>query len=120
VKFYVRRILRIWPLYFFIVILAFLVLPNIDLFVLPGFGKDVIYSHLFLKLFLYSIFFPNLVVSWLGVVPYASHTWSIGTEEQYYLVWPVLLKYFKKHRIGLMVFVIVFYLILRFFLQSHY
>ena len=33
--FYVRRILRIWPLYFLIVILALLVLPNIPMFVLP-------------------------------------------------------------------------------------
>lgn len=119
-KFYVRRMLRIWPLYFIIIILAFLVLPNINLFILPGFGKDVIYSHLFLKLFLYAIIFPNLVLSALGIVPYASHTWSIGTEEQYYLVWPLLLNYFKKHRVGLMIFIIVIYLTLKLFLQSHY
>ncbi len=119
-KFYMRRILRIWPLYFYIIILAFLVLPNIDIFVLPNFGKDVIYSNLFLKLFLYAIFFPNLVLSLLGIVPYASHTWSIGTEEQYYLVWPVILKYFKKHRIVLMILIIVFYLVFRLFLNTHY
>ena len=119
-KFYMRRILRIWPLYFYIIILAFLVLPNIDIFVLPNFGKDVIYSNLFLKLFLYAIFFPNLVLSLLGIVPYASHTWSIGTEEQYYLVWPVILKYLKKHRIVLMILIIVFYLVFRLFLNTHY
>ncbi len=119
-KFYVRRILRIWPLYFFIIILAFLVLPNIDIFVLPNFGKDIVYSNLFAKLFLFVFFFPNLVLSLLGIVPYASQTWSIGTEEQYYLVWPVILKYFKKHRIGLMILIIAFYLIFRFFLQTHY
>lgn len=119
-KFYMRRILRIWPLYFFIIILAFLVLPNIDIFVLPNYGKDLIYSNLFLKLFLFAIFFPNLVLSLLGIVPYASHTWSIGTEEQYYLVWPVILKYFKKHRIVLMILIIVFYLVFRVFLNTHY
>lgn len=119
-KFYMRRILRIWPLYFLIIILAFLVLPNIDVFALPNYGKDVIYSNLLLKLILYAIFFPNLVLSLLGVVPYASHTWSIGTEEQYYLVWPIILKYLKKYRIGLMIFIIAFYLLFRGFLQSHY
>jgi peptidoglycan/LPS O-acetylase OafA/YrhL len=116
-KFYLRRMLRIWPLYFLIIILAFLILPNINLFTLPGCGKDVIYSNLFLKLFLYAIFFPNLVFSF---VPYASHTWSIGTEEQYYLVWPIILKYFKKHRIILMLFIIFSYLAFGSILSTHY
>lgn len=119
-KFYIRRILRIWPLYFLIIILAFLVLPHISIFTLPGFGKDVIYAELFLKLFLYVIFFPNLVLSLLGMVPYVSHTWSIGTEEQYYLVWPVILKYFKKHRLLLMLIIIAAYLAVSQILSAHY
>lgn len=112
--------LRIWPLYFLIIILAFLVFPNISLFVLPGYEKDVIYSNLLLKLFLYIIFMPNLVLTLFGIVPYASHTWSIGTEEQYYLVWPVILKHFKKYRIGLMCFIIAFYLCFKFLLSTNY
>ena len=119
-KFYIRRMLRIWPLYFFIIILAFLVLPNIELFTLPGFGKDVIYSNLLLKLFLYVIFFPNLVLSLLGAIPYASHLWSIGTEEQYYLLWPVILKHIKKYRIILMLFIIVSYLAFGQMMYSRY
>lgn len=112
--------LRIWPLYFLIIILAFFILPNIDIFTLTDYGKDVIYSNLLLKLFLYAIFFPNLVLSLLGIVPYASHTWSIGTEEQYYLVWPIILKYFKKHRIILMLIIIVFYLAFGKLLSTNY
>lgn len=119
-KFYVRRMLRIWPLYFLIIILAFFVLPNISIFTLPGFGKDVIYSNLLFKLFLYAIFFPNLALSLLGIVPYASHTWSIGTEEQYYLVWPIILKYFKKYRIILMLFIVFSYLAFGKLLSTHY
>lgn len=41
-KFYIRRILRIWPLYFLIILLAFLVLPNIGIFAFPDYGKKEI------------------------------------------------------------------------------
>jgi peptidoglycan/LPS O-acetylase OafA/YrhL len=119
-KFYIRRMLRIWPLYFLIIILAFFILPNISLFTLPGFGKEVIYSNLFLKIFLYIIFFPNLVLSLYGLVPYASHTWSIGTEEQYYLVWPIILKYFKQYRLLLMIVIIITYLSIDELLSTQY
>lgn len=118
--FYVRRILRIWPLYFLIILLAFLALPNISIFTLPGYGKEVIYKNLFVKLVLYVLFLPNLVLSLFGVVPYASHTWSIGTEEQYYLIWPVLLKYIKKYRLGLMGIILIVYSVLAMLFSSHY
>lgn len=108
--FYIRRILRIWPLYFLIVTLAFLILPNIPLFIIPEFGKDVVYQKLWLNILLFATFFPNIALSVVGKIPYASHTWSIGTEEQFYLVWPVILKYIKKNRIQLMFFIIFSYL----------
>ena len=97
-KFYIRRVLRIWPLYFMIVFLAFFILPNISFFTLPGFfnSKEALHGGFIIKLFLYLIFVPNLAVILIGIVPYASHTWSVGVEEQYYVVWPVILKYFKK------------------------
>jgi len=119
-KFYIRRILRIWPLYFLILFLAFVVLPNIGLFTFPGMGKDFIYSDLWLKILLYAFFFPNLVVAMLGIVPYASHTWSIGTEEQFYLVWPVILTYIRRFRIWLMASIVVFYLFFEKILASQY
>jgi len=119
-KFYIRRMLRIWPLYFLIIVLAFLILPNISLFTLPGHTKDMLYSNLIWKLFLFIIFFPNLCLSLFGIIPYASHTWSIGTEEQYYLVWPVILKYFKKYRIILMLLIIFCYLLFAKFLNTSY
>lgn len=116
-KFYIRRLLRIWPLYFTILILAFAVLPNIDSLILKGFSREVIYENLGFKLFLYVIFLPNLSLALLGIVPYVSHTWSIGTEEQFYLVWPVLIKYVRKRRIELMIFIILFYMIINYILK---
>jgi len=119
-KFYIRRILRIWPLYFFIIILSLFILPELDIFSTPGYPKDIIYSNFIAKLLLFGLFFPNIVLSVYGIVPYASHTWSIGTEEQYYLIWPVLLKYFKRNRLLLMISIIFIYLLLLTSLKTKY
>ncbi len=109
--FYLRRIFRIWPLYFFIVILSLAVLPHIPLFLVPGDGLDIIYRHLSTKILLFILFLPNLMPFLGGIVPYASQTWSIGTEEQFYLIWPLLMKNIKKYRIMLMIVIILGYIV---------
>jgi len=103
-KFYIRRILRIWPLYFLMLLVVFLLFPLIS--------KDPV-SYTFFKsgnvlpsLILYVFFLPNLAYQ-LGIwVPTGAHLWSIGVEEQFYLGWPVLVNYFRK-RI-LLVLVLIF------------
>lgn len=80
-KFYMRRILRIWPLYFLILIITFLVLPVIEYFNWPGYTEALSSHNLLLIFVFYVAFLPNLVLPLFGVVPYASHTWSIGAEE---------------------------------------
>jgi len=110
-NFYIRRILRIWPLYFLIITLGLLILPNIHLFDIPGYDLSKVHRNLFTKIFFYLFFLPNLVSPLLGIVPYAAHTWSIGTEEQFYLTWPILLKPIKKYRLLLMFVIISGYLI---------
>jgi peptidoglycan/LPS O-acetylase OafA/YrhL len=117
-SFYIRRILRIWPLYFFILILAFAVLPNIPVFVLPGYNAETVYLNLIFKLILFVFFLPNLVMPVFGIVPYASHLWSIGIEEQFYLAWPLVLKFIRKRRIILMLSIIFFYLLISRLLNS--
>lgn len=116
--FYIRRILRIWPLYFLILLIAFFILPNIDLFKINDISKEVIYSDLTNKLLLFLFFLPNLAIVIYGGIPYASHTWSIGTEEQFYLIWPILIKTFKRNRLKLLFFVILIYLTIKLILIS--
>lgn len=119
-KFYIRRILRIWPLYMLIIILALFVLPQLSFFTVPGFSKDFVLDNLPLKVALYFTFFANLVLSIFGLIPYASQTWSIGTEEQFYLVWPVIMKFVKKKRLLLMVSIIVLYSFVPIIINSRY
>lgn len=109
--FYMRRILRIWPLYFSIGFLALALLPQIPLFTMPGYGQDFVYRQLGTKIILFLFFLPNLMPFLGGVMPYASQTWSIGTEEQFYLIWPLLLKKITRHRIPLMLLITAGYIL---------
>ncbi len=119
-QFYMRRILRIWPLYFLVIVLALFVLPNFSFFTLPGFGKEVVLDNLTIKIILYLTFFANMVLSFFGIIPYASQTWSIGTEEQFYLIWPIIIKYIKRNRILLMILVVIVYVAINLILNSRY
>lgn len=116
--FYMRRVLRIWPLYFLILFLALAVMPYVGLVPFPSLEADAIYDRVPLMVFLFVVFLGNLVMPVMGVVPYASHLWSIGTEEQFYLVWPVLVSRVKIHRMRLMFAVIAFYLAVKAVLYS--
>ena len=53
-----------------------------------------------IKLILFLLFLPNLVFRLYPMTPFASQTWSIGVEEQFYLIWPLVISYFKKLKIS--------------------
>ena len=116
-SFYIRRALRIWPLYFLTIGLAFFVFPFVNFLVFNGYDASVIWSRLFLKLFFYCIFLPNMVMDFLGFIPYAAHSWTIGAEEQFYFVWPVLFKKIKNKSIifaGVIIVYLGIYYLLRY------
>jgi peptidoglycan/LPS O-acetylase OafA/YrhL len=92
-KFYMRRVLRIFPLYYLLVFI--------------GLGLIPIFLHL--------IHYPNtqpydtatgtalfaVFLSFVVNALYGSHflepLWSIGVEEYFYLIWAPLFKFFKRH-----------------------
>src|SRR6187402_3562068 len=67
-KYYMRRILRIWPLYYLILLLGFFILPHIGLFHLPT--TELIHTTSFLQLFLFFFFFANIGFSMYGNLSY--------------------------------------------------
>jgi peptidoglycan/LPS O-acetylase OafA/YrhL len=80
--FYMRRILRIWPLYF----VAFFGLALLNHFV-PGTGSDDWRAWL-----AFTFFAGNWYVTFHGWIAGAvDPLWSISVEEQFYIVIPVML-----------------------------
>lgn len=85
-NYFTRRILRIWPLYFSILILAFLVFP----FIARQFG-----TSLTLPNSLYYIFFIANFYT-IDHVFFLKFLWTISVEEQFYLFWGLSLRFFHK------------------------
>ncbi len=84
-NFIMRRVLRIFPLYYLFVALFFVVLPRVfpwhlELAKLPGLQAW------------YWFYVPNVRIflhgDWDAL--YAEHCWSLAIEEQFYLVWPLV------------------------------
>jgi peptidoglycan/LPS O-acetylase OafA/YrhL len=93
--FYIRRILRIWPLYFLVVALGILLAhaaPNDHLHL--HYDQNLSW-HLVVG---YLLFVSNWMYATLGPVrSICAPLWTVSIEEQFYVVWPVLVKLFK-HR----------------------
>ena len=76
-KFYLRRILRIWPLYFLIMGLSILVFNQVSALQLPQLSEQVYQSLDTTSIILILLILPNLL---LFTIPYTAPAWSIGIE----------------------------------------
>jgi peptidoglycan/LPS O-acetylase OafA/YrhL len=90
-NFYKRRILRIWPLYYWVVCLALFVFPAISFLSVPEWSAGLT-RHFQIRAALFLLFAPNVASAFMSPVPYASQAWSVGVEEQFYFLWPWLVK----------------------------
>jgi peptidoglycan/LPS O-acetylase OafA/YrhL len=102
-NFYIRRILRIWPLYYLIVVVCLFVLPNV--FDLSLLGADFYHTNFGMVSVLLLLVLPNIVRVFQPAVVGGNQLWSIGVEEQFYLAWPLLVKFAIKR---IIVFLLAF------------
>lgn len=115
--FYRKRILRIWPLYFMVVFLSLFILPHFSVFQTPTFYLKLhSFSEFAETVLLFVLFLPNLLIQ-IHVIPFAAQTWSIGTEEQFYLIWPWVINKIKNLK-WFFVILIIGYTIILYFIQS--
>jgi peptidoglycan/LPS O-acetylase OafA/YrhL len=94
-NFYIRRILRIWPLYFGYLLVALTIIYLQTPQKLPG------------TLPYYLLFAANIPNLLNATLPYLKHYWSIGAEEQFYIFWPWLIKKSKNSFKVILFFIIV-------------
>jgi peptidoglycan/LPS O-acetylase OafA/YrhL len=84
-NFYARRGLRIWPLYYVLLFYVFVLSPHIGAWARQDFDPQVNRWPYYLG------YVQNLVYPRLGSFALVV-TWSLCVEEQFYLVWPFLVR----------------------------
>ena len=118
--FYKKRIVRILPVYLTAIILGFFVVPfvasffNSDFPFSTRFDIHQIFWYLFFSGNLHMSFFsaPNLIVAIL---------WFVAAQEQFYLFWPAIIKYFSAKNIFYStIFIILGSFIFRLFFVYNY
>ncbi len=104
-KYIKRRALRIWPLYYFILLFAFLSPIIISLIGLNstsiGYNPNWLLSCLFLEN--YMVMFHND----FGNISPLPVLWSLCIEEHFYLIWGIILYFSKMEKILLWSFLII-------------
>lgn len=85
-NFYVRRIIRIWPLYFLIVLVKLLIIPVVNHFTWESIQNNLFYACTF------TVNYQLLIDDFLSAY---TILWSVCVEEHLYLVLPFFLFIFK-------------------------
>jgi peptidoglycan/LPS O-acetylase OafA/YrhL len=103
-NFYIRRILRIWPIYFLLIGLGFFVFPHIPWFEIPS-QERVLRDNFWFSFITYATMIPNFGFAYvMESIPNLGQLWSIGVEEQFYLFWPVVIYFSRNYLRTILIF----------------
>lgn len=120
-NFYLRRALRIYPIYYLMVVLCF----TFALLWGDYFNSSQSSSNILKGLLWFLLIAPNIrkVIGGspdqYGIVRVTGteHLWSIGAENQFYIIWPYLLRLMKKYIIYTLFLLFLFF---TFFYRLYY
>ncbi|MDF3025829.1 MAG: acyltransferase 3 [Fluviicola sp.] len=85
--FLIRRILRLWPLYFVIVLFGFFLFPYLP------FGIHTVHEFWRYSLFLSN--FDEIINGSRDSLNFLTATWSVSIEEQFYIGWALVIGFFQ-------------------------
>jgi len=100
-NFYIRRILRIWPLYYLVVFISILLIQQN---ILNGTSNNTA------TIFLYLFMMANVAFAFLLDIFTITPLWSVGVEEQFYLLWPHLVNKVKRPLLIFSIFIALYLL----------
>lgn len=100
-NFYIRRALRILPLYFLVLVFSLIIYKLIDI----PFSNTIVLYYLF--------FLANIPATLESGISHMGFYWSLGVEEQFYLIWPVFIKLSKNRYLKNAIWLLLLFFLLR-------
>ena len=112
--FYWKRVVRIWPLYFFLLIIGLGIQPAL----LQAFGLPYEMPYSFGdSWYFFLLFVPGLVTYYFG-----NHLleplWSIGVEEVFYVLWAPIYRFLRRFLVMIIIGIVLFKLVVLFWIDS--
>jgi peptidoglycan/LPS O-acetylase OafA/YrhL len=94
-NFYARRILRIFPLYYAVLIFALIILPRIHHPKMANFGRIAGDE------WCYWAYLSNLSIAYRSEFRHAilDVSWSLAIEEQFYFIWPIAVALLNRRKL---------------------
>lgn len=93
INFYMRRTLRVFPLYYGVLLVVFGIVAHVPS-LRPAGMQPLEDSQLWFWLYATNIGLavPGVLGAWKAGVIWLIHFWSLAVEEQFYLVWPAVVR----------------------------